>query len=233
MRLVIALVVGWWWMVMPAAAEEVVAVVGATEIVLPVPEGFVEPTQVSPSARQFAERITPDLNRLLALFVRPPSASDDGIGWTRYYMVQTLRAAEQLTVTAEQFDTVRGYLRDQSQTLMDNLEGYIADQAERSSEEIGRDYGIEDLDLKVGELKVIEVFNDTAEAISLLALSRIKVNVGGQSSETPVCNGITALRLRNKIIYFFAYSQFDSGKDLKWVREVSLEWIGRALSANP
>ncbi len=78
--------------------------VGPTRLSLPIPDGYEEATQVAPALRQFGERLAPPVNRVLAYFVstddvRALRASANGAEFKRYFLVETLRQAEQSDIS--------------------------------------------------------------------------------------------------------------------------------------
>ena len=72
------------------------ATVGNTSLLLPVPAGFMEPSEAVPVLRRNAEALTAPPMRLLGVFVddKDRDAVENGgtPSFKRYFMVQVLRA---------------------------------------------------------------------------------------------------------------------------------------------
>jgi hypothetical protein len=210
--------------------------VGDTRIVLPVPAGFVEPSIVAPGFRTLGEQMTARSNRLLALFVaeedlrataerRPPAM-------LRYFMVQTLRAAEAERVGAADFALAKTLLREQYQQMLSRLQPDIQGQLDRASQRVGEQAGLDKFALKLGELRALEVFDEQPQSISLLALSLLSVSAGEQTRQVPIAMGTTTLVVKDKLVYFFAYARYESDADLEWLRQVTRDWLPKVVQLN-
>jgi hypothetical protein len=210
--------------------------IGLTLIEVPIPDGFADASRALPALRQLGERLTPPGNRLLALLIpradmalartgQPPSMQ-------RYMMVQTLRQTENQTLTESDFEGVRKLLREQYQGLLKSATPAVQGLLDNSAREIGRDAGVDGLQLKVGDMQGLEVFDERPWSISLLAATRYAVQVGEQTQEVPMAVGITTALVRGKVVYFYAYALFQASDDLDWVRSVTRAWLPLAAKAN-
>ena len=227
------------WACMPAQAQvgTVQAPIERTLVQLPVPAGFADPSRALPQMRQLGERMTPATNRLLAIFMSQADIDSALAGqqpaMSRYFMAQTLRQTESSQISEGEFDQVKTMLRQQYQSLLSQIGPKVQDELNRAAREIGRDVGQESLSLKAGELKGLEVFDERAASISLLAATKYQVQVGERVEEVPMAMGITTAVIKGKLVYFYAYSVFRSAADLEWVRSATREWLPLAASSNP
>ena len=226
-----------WAAPVQAQADTVPTPIERTLLQLPVPAGFADPSRALPQMRQLGERMTPASNRLLAIFMSQADIDSALAGvqpaMARYFMAQTLRQTESSQISTSEFDQVKTLLRQQYQTLLNEMGPKVQGELDRAAREIGRDAGQDTLVLKAGELKGLEVFDERAGSISLLAATRYKVQVGERSEEIPMAMGITTAVIKGKLVYFYAYSVFRSSADLEWVRSVTREWLPLAASSNP
>ena len=159
------------------AADPAVATrIGPVSLSLPSPDGFTEPSVLVPQLRQIGETMTPPTNRLLALFVSDGdvklAVSGKEPELTRYFMVQTLRKTEANVVTTNEFLRLRNLLRGQYQELLSRVAPRVQGHLDSAARSIGKDSGIPDLSLRVGELRAVEIFDDRSTSISLLALTK-------------------------------------------------------------
>jgi hypothetical protein len=219
-----------------AADEPFTASVGLTLLKLPQPDGFVEPSRNVPQFRQLGERMTPPTNRLLAIFVAKAdeTAARSGVppAMQRYFMVQTFRQSEQGTVTQAEFEPVKAMLRQQYQRMLDQSSALVQGQLDKAAREMGRDAGVPDLQMKVGEMKGLEVIDERELSISLLALTKYAVQVGERTEEIPMAMTITTGITRGKVVYFYAYARYSGADDLQWLRTVTRQWVQQAGEAN-
>ncbi len=219
-----------------AADEPFTASVGLSLIKLPVPQGFVEPSRTVPPLRQLGERMTPATNRLLAIFVSQAdqTAARSGVNPSlqRYFMVQSFRQSEQGTVTQAEFEPVKVMLRQQYQQMLDQSGALVQGQLDKAAREMGRDAGVDNLKMKVGEMKGLEVIDERELSISLLALTKYAVQVGERTEEIPMAMTITTGITKGKVVYFYAYARYSGAEDLQWLRSVTRQWVQQAAEAN-
>ncbi len=219
-----------------AAEDPITAPVGTALLKLPVPAGFVEPSRSVPPLRQTAERMTPPANRLLALFVDSQDEATARGGqppaMARYFMVQAFRQAEGGKLGLADFQPVKTQLREQYRQILVQAGGQVQGQLDRVAGEIGRDAGVEGLQLKIGEMKGLEVFDEREHAISLLALSKYAIQAGERSEEVTMAMSITTAVLQGKVVYFYAYARYGGAADLDWLRSQTRAWVQRAGALN-
>lgn len=218
-------------------AEPYTASVGLKLLKLPVPAGAVEPSRSVPPLRQMAERMTPPSNRLLALFVEQADETVARAGqppsMARYYMVQSLRQTEAGSVGVGEFREVRQMLRQQYQQILVQAAPQVQGHLDSAAQAMGRDSGVEGLQLKVGEMKGLDVFDEREHSISLLALTQVEVQAGDRVERAPMAMSITTGILQGKVVYFYAYARYTGPADLEWLRQVTRDWVQRAAQANP
>jgi hypothetical protein len=212
-----------------AMAQTVPVRVGPTDLALPVPAGYEEPSARVPRLRQLGETMTPAGNRLLAIFVATPdvdlAAAGRAPAMRRYFMAQTLRAGERDTLTAKGFDEVKGILRQQYKQLLAQVEPQIAQHMADASRKVGGEAGRPELKIRVGEILPLEVFDERAGSISLAALGKVTVDTEAVKREIPMAMALTTASVRGKVVYFYAYSVYDTADDLDWTRRVTRDWL--------
>jgi hypothetical protein len=213
------------------------APIGRALVDLPVPPGFVEPSRSVPPLRTLGERMTPPSSRLLALFIGESDERDAREGrqptMARYFMAQTLRQTEEQVLGSADFGVVKNMLRQQYQQLLTSVTGAAQGHLDNAMREIGRDAGQEVPSLKIGEMRGLDVFDEREGSISLLAMTKLALQQpGGQVVEMPLAMSITTARVKDKLLYFYAYSQYRSAADLDWLRATTREWLPRLAAAN-
>ena len=68
---------------------------------------------------------------------------------------------------------------------------------------------------------------------SLLAATKYRLQAGEKVSEVPMAMGITTAVFKGKLVYFYAYSVYQSPADFEWVRSATRTWLPLAASSNP
>lgn len=203
--------------------------VGATELRLPVPAGFVEAARAMPKVRQLGETMTPPGNRLLAFFVKASGpdagASDPASLLHRYMMVQTLRSAERTVLSKRGIEEVKAELRAQYKTVYAQLQPKIQSDLDAASQKVGAQAGRPELSVKVGEFVPLDIFDERPQSISFAALTKVTAKTALATQEVPLVIAMTTLVLDGKLLYFYAYSVYDGAADLAWVRSATTEWL--------
>lgn len=210
---------------------------GGTNIKLPAPQEFSEVSKVSPQTRSQAERLTIPQNRLLAYFVpdadlqRFKRNQEGTLLHRRYTMVQTLRAAESVNMSSQDFrELAQRIRREQKQFPERNREeaqAYVDDVSDRFSNE----HGVA-MDLKVGQPRALGVFAEGDDYIASALLTKMKVALGEESVEFVMASVLGFVRVKNKLLFAWVYSTHDSQEDIDWVRAAAKDWIEEILSAN-
>lgn len=220
-----------------AADDSYAAPIGRVLVQLPVPAGFVEPSRTVPPLRYLGERMTPPGNRLLALFVTDSDERDAregrNPGMVRYYMAQTLRQTEGEALGREDFSQIKTLLRQQYQQLLSSVADATQGHLDNAMKQIGRDAGQDVPSLKLGEMRGLEVFDEREGSISLLAVTKLAAQQAGeQVTEMAVAMSITTARVKDRLVYFYAYSQYREAADLDWLRSATREWLPRLAALN-
>ncbi len=207
--------------------------VGSVPVKLPVPPGFVEPSLQIPAFRSYGEKFTPQMNRLLAIYIAEPDmqrvTAQNEPEMKRYFLAQTLRANEGSTLTRADFDKVKSMLKDQNSGLQKIVENI----GQQAIDDAFKKIGDGQIKLKMGEVKSLGVFDETKDSLSTLLLTKGQAVVNGKSTEVSILSGTNIVRLKDRLVYLYAYSRYEGKSDIEWVSKVSKDWVGRATALNP
>lgn len=161
------------------ASESVQALIGGELVQLPIPAGFGDPKNSAPVLHSNAERLTPPHLKLLAVYVPDADISAVRSGTTpkfdNYFMAYVLRGKETESVDAKGFAAVKLQIRgapkveDQKQVRA-KVQQHIASVAR----DIGSKTEHSELALTIGESRQLEIFNETASSLSMLAVSGVE-----------------------------------------------------------
>ena len=220
-----------------AAANVAVAEqIGGVKITISAPQGFVEPSSVSADLRHFGETITPPTNRLLALFVLDAdiirSAAGKAPEFKRYFMAQTLRKIESLSLSLRDFAKIKDIVRKQHQELFDRQKSTNQSNIDSAMHNLGQRYDNPSLSLRLGDTLALGVFDERENSISVATVTKYKVMLHGKSDEVPMAVVMTFAFAKGKTFYLYTYSTYKSDADLQWVRSASQEWVSRIAGLN-
>ena len=132
------------WSVVSAQAQTSLETrVGGSSLLLPIPDGFIEPSKSVPILRKNAEAITAPPMRLVAVFVDDEDrrAVEKGTppSFRRYFLVQVLRAKEPDTLSETAFSDVKSQVAGPVK-VSDELRKHI----ESAGSKVGAEAGIGD-----------------------------------------------------------------------------------------
>jgi hypothetical protein len=204
--------------------------VGGETVVIPTPLGFVEGRSVSDAAQDFAEQLTPSMNRLLAFFVSEDDAErlqrGEPATWQRYMMVQTERQSEAVRIAPDDFFALRNVLTSQQKTLQSAV-------SEDPKTVLDNLYSDLEAGIKVGESVPLGIFSQDQAHISMAGLVRYQTANRQPSVTYVVANATNVLNPANRILFVYVYSGFHDREDLEWVEATSINWTRTILAANP
>lgn len=218
------------------AAVLIDSTVAGTGVTLPVPVGFTEPSNEVPILRSRAEQITPPQMRLLATYVDDSDLLAVQQGTTpnfkRYFLISVLRSKEADVLDVKAFRKVKSEVTGLDQTAVDHARDGVQRHLDSVARRVGTESGVSALSLKVGESRLLGVFDETATSISMLAVSRVSASNGTRELNTTVSQATSLVLLKGKVVFLAAYARIDNDDDYLWLREQSESWIRSALQSN-
>jgi len=226
------------WSVVSAQAQTSLETrVGGSSLLLPIPDGFIEPSKSVPILRKNAEAITAPPMRLVAVFVDDEDrrAVEKGTppSFRRYFLVQVLRAKEPDTLSETAFSDVKSQVAGPDRSGPVKVSDELRKHIESAGSKVGAEAGIGDLALKIGEPHQLGVFHETDSSVSTLMVTRVSASTATQVIERVVAQATSTILLRGKVVFFAAYSEVRGSTDYEWLRKVSQAWVDSALLANP
>lgn len=218
------------------AQQFIKANIGKEEILLPTIENYSDPSVLLPQMKTLGETMTPASNRLLAILINDDNIADGISGKApkleRYFMIQTLRSHENDTLTPEIFAEILGMIKNNYQSIFAKASGKIQNELDIASKKFGAQAGGKEMSLKMGELKLIEIFDEKIDSISALAMTKMSVAFEGTTKEIPVALSISTNKIKGKVVYFAAYSIYKDEQDFAWIKQKTSDWVTQAITAN-
>lgn len=212
------------------------AKIGKEEISLPTIENYSDPSVLLPQMKTLGETMTPASNRLLAIFINDDNIADGISGKApkleRYFMIQTLRSHENDTLSPELFAEILGLIKNNYQSIFSKAASNIQSELDIASKKMSAQLGGKDIEIKIGEVKLIEVFDERTESISALAMTKMSGIIDGVAKEIPLALSISTNKIKGKIVYFAAYSVYKNDQDFDWIKQQTSAWVTRAIEAN-
>lgn len=209
--------------------------VGEVKIDVPAPTGLFEISSISPETRKIYEIMTPSYNRLLAVFL-----PEDELGiimkgeqpeLQRYMSLQVFRKLENEIISAAQFQKIIAPLKEQKSTILSKYKNHVAESLKSVGDNISREYN-KSLDIKLGEQVHLGIFLEQQNALGFVTLTKYQTKEENKELEYIVVVGTTMLLTKDKTLFAYVFSPYESQDDINWVKSKSQEWANSILTSN-
>jgi hypothetical protein len=200
---------------------------GLKSIAIPPPTSDL--AEIGSDYRVLLEPLAPDSNRLIAAFVLPDEAaamragSSSG-GLKQYALVEMPRRAEFATITPDLFKQVEDAMAAQFGA---DLNASLQDQQDalnRRLKALNGDAATVSLDKPVQ----LGALFSKPDACAFGAIMPISV----KGATVKMAAGIVVLRVRDRVIFAFLYTDYKDESAVAWVHKTSEDWADAILSAN-
>lgn len=229
----------WLWVtflsVHPPVTFAVEITLGDEALQVAAPAGFADVSGVSKEQFAVFEDMLPESNRLLAVFVTEQDAGrlmrGDSADFREYFLVQSVKALESMTLSKQQFTEIRSMLRQQYGDVFEKQKEAIEEGTTRAGKSLSKRLGT-DVDFNISGMVPLGIDEETASHISMSFLSKYDMTVDGEIIESVVAGTMTVLLVRGKVIYLYAYRTYEGEKDLRWTRSQVKSWLPDIVSFN-
>jgi hypothetical protein len=206
--------------------------VGGTIIDIQAPDKFHEVTSIFPEYERFFKTITPQTNRLLGAMISEEDlqrayANQEPM-LNRYMMLQVSYQMENEPVSSADFQEITSTVKKSQKALFKKIKDQTADEV---TDNVSEEYKIP-VDIKIGEPVPLGTFVDQSDAYGFGNLMRYKVSSGEKEIEYDMVTGISFLKVKNRVLFAYVYSLYESEKDINWTKSKSIEWIDSILKLN-
>jgi hypothetical protein len=217
-------------------ARSVSVPLGDGNVVLPVPEGFADPSVTPETLRGIIAKALPDTNRFMAMMMSQEyldrRAGGEAVPLTRYLLVQTYRGAEQAGMSADDFEQVKAMFRKQGGDILKSSRAMAQEGIDRAAKDVGDLTGDKSVSVKTGELTSLGVFDEQPNSISLASVQPITASNKNGSHSTNQVMALSIVRIGNKPVGVSVYSEFNSQADVDWAERQVTAWVKRLNELN-
>jgi len=198
-----------------------------SEINVRAPNGFYDASSVNPEFLKFIKTFYPETFDIHTVLVPKPPFDKEG----RYIILLTLSGFDGRNATGKQFDNLRDFMREQQYTFMSEM-GEDAKKFIESGVSSVNDKYDEKYNLIVNEITPLGVFIDNSKSLSFSAIMSRDETKNGNTVRALQVASTTYLHIKNKLLVSYLYSDFNSEKDLVWLKAKTQELIGLLLKYN-
>jgi hypothetical protein len=206
--------------------------IGDLTIKLPIPPGYTEPSSDIPAFRSMGEKLTAKTNRLLAFYVSLPDFRTAAVGGepalARYFMVQTLRAMESTPFDSTMLEVTKTMLKSQAGSIFKRAEA----ESQTTLDAYAKSIGDGQAKIKLGEVTSLGIFDDQPNSMTLLGLTKLQVVRDGGQTELTILFATNFLRIKDRVVYYYAYTRYEGKEDIEWAAQASKAWVTQALLMN-
>ncbi|MGD0939143.1 MAG: hypothetical protein ABR905_05465 [Terracidiphilus sp.] len=199
---------------------------GLKSIVIPPPTEDL--SEIGPDYRVLLESNVPDTNRLLAAFLGAEDSANIrsriSKGFYRYALVENVRRAEFIEFDADAFKQVSNEIAKQFGA---DLSATMKDEQEELNHKLKAMHGV-DTTFALDKPLPLGVFFSKPNACSFGMIEQIS----SADSAVKMVAGMTILKVQDRLIYAYVYSQYKDEGSVQWVRNTSEQWADAILKAN-
>lgn len=209
--------------------------VGSKKIVIPAPPNFTEATsriQVIKDRFVLTESVQ---NELLAVHIRNEDfqlfEKGEVVNLSFYTKVSVSKKIKDTAITKKDFADFVAVLRSGFPTMtdpdgslmkkeLDRLSGKLSDHnQEKTSVLFDKPYAL-------GEIEEKDVF------FGIIALTRLKMSVGDNENVVPLVVGISAIRVRERIVFIYTFKNYKDEQDVADLKDLTSNWLKQIVAAN-
>ncbi len=197
---------------------------GGTPLVIPPPAGDM--VEVCSDNRAKFEVFVPDSNRLLAAFVLSedlPNIRNKNVSLSRYALVELPRSSEYTDFKASDF-------KEMADSASKEFGAVVNSSLKESEDEINRKIKAlnEDANVKLDHSVPLGSFFSKQDAYGCGLLMAVSMN----GNNTNMIAGIILIRVKNRVVFAYLYSNYKDQESVNWVRKASEDWADAILKAN-
>jgi hypothetical protein len=225
-------------LVVPAIAADRSAVVPFARgtLLLPVPDGFADPSELSPLARELIQKGMPSGLRLIAMLMDQQYLSRQAAGQqthlSRYFLVQAERRTEMWGMTTAEFEAVKAGFRTQFSTDMHAAESQAQANIARAAKALGDLTGDSSMRITTGPENVLGVFEEGPDSISMLSIATVSEASKEGEREFAQIAATAFLRVQGRPLGVAVYSDYNSPDDIEWAKQAVHDWLTKIAALN-
>ena len=208
--------------------------IGDRSLNVNIPAGYVELTPaMSPYYETMRAYIAPTNTRYFTLI--PTDDADallrgEVVNLERYINVESQESLDNVSVSAEMYDSFRDVLRTQMDAIVEEVNKMLPGIVDRGNARVSEAF---DLDVAVtpGNMVPLPIHVDSANAMVYSMYMKLSTSVDGEVTYGGVVSATAStLHVRDKVLFIYVYG---SETDLEWSREFSSRWTEQIFALNP
>ena len=211
--------------------------VGAREISVPLPEGFVRCDGISKDFDQMVAGFLPPTNRLVAYFATAEDAAalraETGSGHERSFNIQVIREVENREIGQATFASVRGEIKKGLDASKANADAEVRKVIDQGKAKVKDKRGV-DVDLDVTSTTFVGYFDDsdTSLGFSMLLKSREK-NEAGEDVTSRTVVAAALVPVNGRLLGLYGNFPYKTEGDREQAEAAVSKWRDALVNANP
>ena len=182
-----------------AASREIS--VGATKVVVPIPQSLMDWTDEKSQRAEFARKAILLPQKLVGFF-----ASTDV---TIYVQIQTNTAFEKEPISARDFSQLQEMAESQAAAMMKSGQMQATvDHVNDMLSRVAKDKAGDSAGIKMDRPLLLPIASRSNRHLTMPMLAKILTDVGGKSKEAVLVGTLTFVRVKEKLLYIYLYDQY-------------------------
>ena len=200
-----------------------------TKINVTTPDGFYESSNIYPDRVEELKTFYPDSLKVRAVLAPKGIPATERL--SRYILLVTYKKADKQKITQKFFDDLRELMREQQLTFINDYKDMIDDALEGGTSKVLKKYDVEII-TEIGETVPLGVFIDNEKVISLNIIANSNISNNGINYPLLQVSSTSIVFVKNKIVYVYIYSDYDSEKDIIWIEDKTKETVNLLIRNN-
>lgn len=210
--------------------------IGSLFVHIPPPEKFYRCDGKSDKVDRLLNSFIAPGNRDVAVFCDENDLAkvmgDQTPSFGRYFTVQVRQSLENEDITNSEFASVQNKLKESVGDVIAGDKGEVDKKVESESEMLSKAYNVS-LNMKVGDIQPLGVYNETTQSSSFCMLEKVEIKVSDLQSKSIVMIAAGSLVHINKhLLYFYAFTSYQDQSDFMWARTSLKTWTDALIAAN-
>ena len=199
--------------------------VGGKDILVTAPYGFriVNDQELI----SILKSMSPAENIEAEVFISPDVESER---W-RQLLIATFPGLKDKNISKRSFKFISKSLVEQQHTLLNKVKDKVDESLESGIRSVNDKYDLNAAG-SIDEMTSFGVFIDKENVVSMAAEVKGKFSMDGYSDSTPQIVTMSFVRVKNRLIAAYVYSDYIDGKDVVWAKSKTKEFVSLLLKEN-
>jgi len=149
----------------------------------------------------------------------------------RYMFITTIPQLKSKDLSKKSYKFISKVLVDQQYTLMNTVKGEADKILQEGVATFNDEFDV-NAEVSIDEITTLGVFLNKENAISMAVMIMGQFSMDEYSDDTPQIGTVSFLRIKNRLVLAYLYSDYIDSKDVIWVKSKTKELVDLLLKVN-